>query len=69
MAQLPTGYEPQKNAMEMSDEELKSNLMSDYKQKEVKKSNFPTEITRFNFFYYIYKSTTDFFFYLFIYIV
>jgi hypothetical protein len=44
MAQLPTGYEPQKNAMEMSDEELKSNLMSDYKQKEVKKSNFPTEI-------------------------
>lgn len=28
----------------MTDEELKANLMADYKQKEVKKSNFPTEI-------------------------
>lgn len=44
MAQLPTGYEAPKNAMEMSDEELKANLMADYKQTSVKKSNFPTEI-------------------------
>lgn len=44
MAQLPTGYEAPKNAMEMSDEELKANLMADFKQTSVKKSNFPTEI-------------------------
>jgi hypothetical protein len=30
--------------MEMSDEELKANLMADFKQTSVKKSNFPTEI-------------------------
>jgi hypothetical protein len=30
--------------MEMTDEELKANLMADYKQTSVKKSNFPTEI-------------------------
>ncbi len=44
MAQVPTGYNLPKTAAEMSDEELKANLMADYKQKEVKKSNFPTEI-------------------------
>jgi hypothetical protein len=44
MPQLPTGYEAPKNAMEMSDEELKAQLMADYKQTSVKKSNFPTEI-------------------------
>ena len=44
MAQLPTGYEGPKNAMEMSDEELKANLMADFKQTSVKKTNFPTEI-------------------------
>lgn len=44
MPQLPTGYDGFKNASEMTDEELKQHLMSDFKQKEVKKSNFPTEI-------------------------
>ena len=44
MAQVPTGYNLPKTAAEMTDEELKTNLMADYKQKEVKKSNFPTEI-------------------------
>lgn len=44
MAQVPTGYNLPKTAAEMTDEELKANLMADYKQKEVKKSNFPTEI-------------------------
>lgn len=44
MAQVPNGYNLPKTAAEMSDEELKANLMADYKQKEVKKSNFPTEI-------------------------
>lgn len=44
MAQVSTGYNLPKTAAEMSDEELKANLMADYKQKEVKKSNFPTEI-------------------------
>lgn len=44
MAQLPTGYEAPKNAMEMSDEELKAHLMADFKQTTVKKTNFPTEI-------------------------
>lgn len=44
MAQVPTGYNLPKTAVEMTDEELKANLMADYKQKEVKKSNFPTEI-------------------------
>ena len=44
MAQVPTGYNLPKTGAEMSDEELKANLMADYKQKEVKKSNFPTEI-------------------------
>jgi len=44
MAQVPTGYNLPKTGAEMSDEELKANLMADFKQKEVKKSNFPTEI-------------------------
>jgi hypothetical protein len=44
MAQVPTGYNLPKTAAEMSDEELKANLMADYKQTSVKKSNFPTEI-------------------------
>ena len=44
MAQVPTGYNLPKTAAEMTDEELKTNLMADYKQKEVKKSNFPTDI-------------------------
>lgn len=44
MAQVPTGYNLPKTAAEMSDEELKANLMADYKQTAVKKSNFPTEI-------------------------
>lgn len=44
MSQLPTGYDGFKNASEMTDEELKQHLMSDFKQKEVKKTKFPTEI-------------------------
>jgi hypothetical protein len=44
MAQVPTGYNLPKTGMEMSDEELKANLMADFKQTSVKKSNFPTEI-------------------------
>jgi hypothetical protein len=44
MSQLPTGYSLPKNASEMTDEELKANLMADYKQMAVKKSNFPTEV-------------------------
>ena len=44
MAQVPNGYNLPKTAAEMSDEELKANLMADYKQTSVKKSNFPTEI-------------------------
>lgn len=44
MAQVPTGYNLPKTAVEMTDEELKANLMADFKQKDVKKSNFPTEI-------------------------
>jgi hypothetical protein len=44
MSQLPTGYSLPKNASEMTDEELKANLMADYKQMSVKKSNFPTEV-------------------------
>ncbi len=44
MSKVSTGYNLPQTAAEMSDEELKANLMADYKQKEVKKSNFPTEI-------------------------
>jgi hypothetical protein len=44
MSQVSTGYNLPKTAMEMTDEELKANLMADYKQTSVKKSNFPTEI-------------------------
>jgi hypothetical protein len=44
MAQVPTGYNLPKTGAEMSDEELKSSLMADYKQTAVKKTNFPTEI-------------------------
>jgi hypothetical protein len=44
MAQVSTGYNLPKTAMEMTDEELKANLMADFKQTSVKKSNFPTEI-------------------------
>lgn len=44
MAQLPTGYNLPKTGAEMSDEELKQQLMADYKQSGVKKNNFPTEI-------------------------
>jgi hypothetical protein len=44
MAQVSTGYNLPKTAMEMTDEELKANLMADFKQTSIKKSNFPTEI-------------------------
>jgi hypothetical protein len=44
MSKVPTGYNLPQTAMEMSDEELKANLMADFKQTSVKKSNFPTEI-------------------------
>lgn len=44
MAQVPTGYNLPKTAVEMSDEELKANLLADFKQTSVKKTNFPTEI-------------------------
>ena len=44
MSQLPTGYSLPKTALEMTDEELKANLMADFKQTNTKKSNFPTEI-------------------------
>jgi hypothetical protein len=44
MSQVSTGYNLPKTAMEMTDEELKANLMADFKQTSVKKSNFPTEI-------------------------
>jgi hypothetical protein len=44
MSKVPTGYNLPQTAMEMSDDELKANLMADYKQTSVKKSNFPTEI-------------------------
>lgn len=44
MANIPTGYNLPKNAAEMSDDELKQQLMADYKQTAVKKTNFPTEI-------------------------
>lgn len=40
MSQIPTGYE----SPEMSDADLKQQLLSQYKQKEVKKTNFPTEM-------------------------
>jgi len=44
MAQLPTGYEPTKTGAEMTDAEIKAQLMAEHKQKDVKRSNFPTEI-------------------------
>jgi hypothetical protein len=44
MSQVSTGYNLPKTAMEMTDEELKANLMADFKQTSVKKTNFPTEI-------------------------
>jgi hypothetical protein len=44
MSQVPTGYSLPKNASEMSDAEIKEQLLSDYKQTAVKKSNFPTEM-------------------------
>jgi len=44
MSQVPTGYSLPKNASEMSDAEIKEQLLSDYKQTAVKRSNFPTEI-------------------------
>jgi len=44
MAQLPTGYNLPNTGGELSDADIKAQLIADYKQKEVKKSNFPTEI-------------------------
>jgi len=44
MAQLPTGYEPTKTGAEMTDAEIKAQLMAEHKQKDVRRSNFPTEI-------------------------
>jgi len=44
MANIPTGYNIPKNASEISDDELKQQLVADYKQTAVKKTNFPTEI-------------------------
>lgn len=44
MAQLPTGYEPTKTGAEMTDAEIKAQLMAEHKQKDVKRSNFPTEM-------------------------
>lgn len=44
MAQLPTGYDSPKTGAEMTDAEIKAQLLADHKQKDVKRSNFPTEI-------------------------
>jgi hypothetical protein len=44
MSQVPTGYDMPVTNMEMTDAELKQQLMSQYKQTEVKKTNFPTEM-------------------------
>lgn len=45
MTKIPNGYNlPNELNEEMSDAELKSRLLSEYKQTEVKKSNFPTEV-------------------------
>jgi hypothetical protein len=42
MTKIPTGYE-QPLDQQMSDDEIKDRLMSEYKTTEVKKTNFPTE--------------------------
>ena len=47
MTKIPNGYNIPKNEAfnsDMSDQEIKERLLSDYKQEEVKKSNFPTEV-------------------------
>ena len=44
MAQLPTGYNLPNTGGELSDADIKAQLIADYKQKDIKKSNFPTEI-------------------------
>ena len=45
MTKIPNGYNlPNELNDEMSDAEIKSRLLSEYKQTEVKKSNFPTEV-------------------------
>jgi len=44
MSKVSTGYNLPKTAEEMSDEELKASLMADYKQTDIRKSKFPTEI-------------------------
>lgn len=44
MSQLPTGYEAPTVSAEMSDAEIKQQLLASYKEKEVKKSKFPTEL-------------------------
>lgn len=45
MTKIPNGYNlPNEVQEEISDAELKSRLLSEYKQSEVKKTNFPTEV-------------------------
>jgi hypothetical protein len=45
MTKVPNAYNlPDNLNSEMSDAEIKERLLSDYKQTEVKKSNFPTEV-------------------------
>jgi len=45
MTKIPNGYNlPNELNDEMSDADIKSRLLSEYKQTEVKKSNFPTEV-------------------------
>jgi len=45
MTKIPTGYNlPDGLNSEMSDQEVKERLLSDFKQEEVKKSSFPTEL-------------------------
>ena len=47
MTKIPTGYNLPKNEAlnsEMTDQEIKERLLSDFKQQEVKRSDFPTEV-------------------------
>jgi hypothetical protein len=45
MTKIPNAYNlPENLNAEMSDAEIKERLLSDFKQQEVKKSNFPTEV-------------------------
>ena len=45
MSKIPNGYNlPDNFSEEMSDSEIKEKLLSQFKQEDVKKSNFPTEV-------------------------